>query len=354
MSSSMVVPTGVQDWEPVNRIEDVRAGRRGVLALDVDLAEHGAATLFVYIVRGKSDGPVFHLMAGQHGIELNGCATVEGFANWVDPAELSGTVLAVPVANPVSAARGEQYPDLGEDVEGNMNRIWPGNPAGSFIERFADAIWRNGLSTCDWCLDIHSWSSGAAPAALLSFESDELVAFGKATGLLFLRITEALPAEGYVHYGPTVARRHGRAIGCCVELAGQYLIYPDQVEIGLRVLTNLLKHVDMLPGRPVIPERQINLAGSEGIEIKSPADALIQQCVPPGQPVKAGEPIARLWRFDTGRPEWLVSPVDGGLWALAALDQMRAERLGDRAMSSAVRAGEHVATVHPFNPKEQP
>ena len=347
MSGNDTIPTPVLEWPAVDSVEAVSPGQRGVRAINVDLAEHGNATVSLYILRGKSDGPVFHLMAGQHGVELNGCAAVEAFVNLLDPEALSGTVLAVPVANPVSAARGEQYPEFDGDLDDNMNRIWPGRPDGTFIERLADAIWRNGLSTCDWCMDVHSWSGGTAPAALFSFESDELVAFGRATGLLFLRITERLP-DGYKHYAPLIARRQGRAIGCCVELSGQYLIYPDQVEVGVGVLANLLKHAEMLPGEPAIPERQINLVDAESIEMKSPADALIQQCVPLGEAVKAGEPIARLWRFDTGRPEWLVSPVDGGLHDFGALDQMKSEKLYDRAMASAVRAGEHVATVFPF------
>jgi len=343
---SLVTP--VQEWPQVGRRDDVKPGDRGVTSLEVDLAERGKVEVFLYVVKGRSDGPVFHLMAGQHGVELNGVAAVEAFANVLDPGQLSGTVIAVPVANPVSTSRGEQYPDIRGDADSNMNRIWPGDPEGTFIERLAHAIWENGLSSCDWCLDIHSWNRGTAPAALLSAESDELIAFGKATGLLFLNITEPLPAEGYTQYGPTVARRQGRAVGCCVELSGQYLIYPDQVERGVNVLTNLMKHAGMLPGTPVLPERQINVVGRESVELNSPADALIRQCVAAGDEVKAGEPVARLWRSDTGKPEWLVSPVDGGLHDFGALDQMKAEKLYDRAMSSAVRAGECVATVYPF------
>ena len=337
----------VEDWPVVGGAGDVRAGERGLLPLEVDLAERGMARVFLYIVRGRSDGPTFHLLAGQHGVELNGCAAVETFVNSLDPAEVSGTVLAAPVANPISAAQGEQYPVLNEGVDSNMNRVWPGSPAGSFIERLAWAIWEHGLSDCDWCLDVHSWNRGSAPAALLSTESDALVAFGRATGLLFLRITEPLPAEGYTRFGPTVARREGRAIGCCMELSGQYMIYPDQVELGRRILGNLLKHAKMLSGEPVVPERYINIATAEGIEVRSPADALMQQHVALGEVVRAGDAIARLWRFDNGKPEWLVSPADGGLRDFGALDQMKANGY-DRGMSSAVRAGERVATVVPF------
>ena len=335
----------VAEWPQVDGVEDVKAGQRGVAALEVDLGDLGTATVSLFVVRGKSDGPVFHLMAGQHGVELNGCAAVDAFVNALDPSELSGTALAAPVANPVLTAKGEQYPELGEGFESNMNRIWPGKADGTFIERLARAIWENGLSTCDWCLDIHSWAAGQKPAALLSRESDELVAFGRATGLVFLRVGEPLPDEGYTHYGPTVARRQGRAVGCCVELSGQYQIFPDQVELGQQILTNLFKHANMLPGSPDIPERWINMATSDPIYITSPADALIQPSLRLGEVVGKGEPVARLWRFDTGAPEWLLSPVDGALSAFGALDQM----MDNRAMSSAARAGERVASVCAFD-----
>ena len=347
MSRGQTIPAQVQRWPTVSAAADVKAGERGVLPMEVDLAEYGTATVFMYIVRGRSEGPVFHFLAGQHGAELNGCASVDACINALDTAELSGTVLAVPVANPICAACGVQYPEFEQGIQNNMNLIWPGQPDGTYIERLANAIWANGFSTCDWCIDVHSWNRGLAPASLFSSESDALVAFGKATGLLFLRVTPPLPAD-CPGYSTLTARRQGRAIGCCVELSGQYQVYPDQVQVGVRVLTNLLQHVHMLPGEPVVPERQINRATAEPIPITSPADALIQQCVPLGEAVKAGEPVARLWRFDTGRPEWLVSPVDGGLEGFGALDQMKSEKLYDRAMSSAVRAGEHVATVYAF------
>ena len=44
-----------------------------------------------------------------------------------------------------------------------MNLLWPGGPDGTYIERLAWAIWENGLSDADWCLDVHSWKRWQAP-----------------------------------------------------------------------------------------------------------------------------------------------------------------------------------------------
>jgi len=76
------------------------------LRIPVDFGDGDGTTLSLFFLRGREDGPVFHLLAGQHGNELNGCAAVDVFIEELDLSELKGTVLAVPVANPVCVAQG--------------------------------------------------------------------------------------------------------------------------------------------------------------------------------------------------------------------------------------------------------
>jgi len=201
------------------------------------------------------------------------------------------------------------------------------------------------LSTCEWCPDVHSWNRGSAPAALFSRESEALMAFGRALGTTFINMTDTLPSADYPRFAPTVARRQGCAIGCCLELRGQHIIYPDQVEFGLHTVRNALCHAGMLPGVPSIP-KQINLVGATGIELCSPSDALMQPCVCPGHPVTTDDPIARLFRFDTGRSQYLLSPVDGAVNRSEAPGQMAIGESHDRAVNSAVRKDERIAIVY--------
>ena len=297
---------------------------------------------------------MFHLLAGQHGNELNGCAAVDAFIEELDLSELKGTVLAVPVANPVCVAQGRQYPDFDDGLQKNMNLLWPGGPDGTYIERLAWAIWENDLSDADWCLDVHSWKRWQAPAALFSREGDKLVPMGKASGLSVVRMTDAYPPDKYVGFAPTVARRMGHAIGYAIELSGQQRVFPDQVELGCRVMRNLLKHAGMLPGEPHIP-RQVNIAEASGVDVRSPSDGVLLPLVMPGDEVAEGHPFARLMRLDTGTSDLLTSPVDGVVFKLGPLDKIqkamdiegatKKDRY-DRDPSGPVRADELVAVIY--------
>ena len=339
----------IQNWPEVETVDEVEAGERGLLRIPVQFGGENGAVLSLYVVRGREDGPVFHLLAGQHGNELNGCAAVDAFVNQVDAEVLKGTVLAVPVANPVCVAEGRQYPRFEDGSQENMNLLWPGKPDGTYIERLAWAIWENGLSECDWCLDLHSWKRWQAPAALFSREGDALVPMGRASGLRVVRITEAYPPDKYVGYAPTVARRQGRSVGYAIELSGQRRVFQDQVELGCQVIQNLLKHAGMLPGEPEIP-RQVNIAEAREVRLHSPADAVLLPLVVPGDEISEGQSVARLLRHDTGRPDLLLSSANGIVFKLGPLDQIREacenDTEHDRDPSGPVRANEHVATVY--------
>ncbi|MDP6356079.1 MAG: succinylglutamate desuccinylase/aspartoacylase family protein [Planctomycetota bacterium] len=344
------------DWLEVESIDDVAAGNRGLLRIPVKFDDGDGTTLSLFVLRGKEDGPVFHLLAGQHGNELNGCAAVDAFIEDLDLSELKGTVLAVPVANPVCVAEGRQYPEFDDGSQKNMNLLWPGRPDGTYIERLAWAIWENGLSDCEWCLDLHSWKRWQAPAALFSRDGEKLVPMGRASGLSVVRITEAYPPDKYVGYAPTIARRQGHSIGYAIELSGQQRVFPDQVELGCRVIQNLLKHAGMLPGELEIP-RQVNIAEAREVEVRSPSDAVFLPLVMPGDEVSEGQPLARLLRHDTGRTDLLTSPVSGVVFKLGPLDKIQEamdKEAGtkkdryDRDPSGPVRANELVAVIYEF------
>src|SRR3954465_7327725 len=54
------------------------------------------------VVNGAQDGPVVIVAGGTHGHELVGVGAVIELYRSVDPAELSGTVIALPMMNPLA------------------------------------------------------------------------------------------------------------------------------------------------------------------------------------------------------------------------------------------------------------
>jgi len=108
----------------------------------------------VLAVRGERAGPVFCMTAGVHGDELNGIEIVRQFFEDVSPGQLSGMLLGVPVANLHGFRRGSRYlPDRRD-----MNRFFPGHPAGSSASRISFALFDGVVRHCDALVDFHTGS----------------------------------------------------------------------------------------------------------------------------------------------------------------------------------------------------
>jgi predicted deacylase len=102
------------------------------------------------------DGPTVFVQAAQHGIELNGPAALRRLHDRLLDAELAGTVLAVPVANPLAFDhRSYLTPEAYDALNPNFNRIWPGDAGGSFQERLVARLWPL-VETADAAVDLHT------------------------------------------------------------------------------------------------------------------------------------------------------------------------------------------------------
>src|SRR5262245_54269168 len=104
-------------------------------------------------VAGSGDGPKLTVIAGVHGCEYASMAGVRLWSASLAERELRGSVRAVPVLNlPSWQARSPfVIPADGK----NLNRCFPGNPAGSFTERFAHAAFGSLMAGADAVVDAH-------------------------------------------------------------------------------------------------------------------------------------------------------------------------------------------------------
>lgn len=115
-------------------------------------------------VAGSDDGPKLTVIAGVHGCEYASMAGVRAWSASLAERELRGSVRAVPVLNlPAFEARSPfVIPADGK----NLNRCFPGDPAGSFTERFAHAAFGELIAGADALVDAHC---GDQPEALEPF-----------------------------------------------------------------------------------------------------------------------------------------------------------------------------------------
>jgi len=108
----------------------------------------------VLVVNGAEAGPTLCLTAAVHGDELNGIETVRRVMYGLDPEELSGAVIGVPIVNLQGFHRGSRYLSDRRD----LNRYFPGDPDGSSASRIAHSFFQQIIRHCDAIVDLHTGS----------------------------------------------------------------------------------------------------------------------------------------------------------------------------------------------------
>src|SRR4029077_5471179 len=107
----------------------------------------------VAVIRGPKPGPTLALVAGAHGTEYASIIALEKLMQELNPAEISGAVIIVPLVNLASF---EQKVPHVNPVDGkSMNRFYPGNPHGTQTERASWAITKQIVEKSDYLIDLH-------------------------------------------------------------------------------------------------------------------------------------------------------------------------------------------------------
>lgn len=113
-----------------------------------------SAPTAILVLNGVKPGPTFCITAAVHGDELNGIEIVRRIMYNIDPQELSGSIIGVPIVNLQGFRRGSRYlPDRRD-----LNRFFPGNPDGSSAARIAHSFFTEVISHCDMLVDLHTGS----------------------------------------------------------------------------------------------------------------------------------------------------------------------------------------------------
>lgn len=260
------------------------------------LASGGELRLPLHTVRGASPGPTLGLSALVHGNEpVPSVGIIRAVLERLDPAELRGTVLAVPVLNPLGyAGMSRHTPEDGL----NLNAAFVASDAGGHPEpvktvsiQLANAITEQFLSRLTHQIDFHT--GGNASVHMIEFADEpESLALARAFGMPILLRDVWMPGQMWTR---------GAELGVktlVAELGGAGQRYEAWVERGVAGTLNVLRHLGMLPGEVVAPPRQYvvnNTPGHEAnLNILRPLEAGLIVPEPAITPQAAfdGQPIA--------------------------------------------------------------
>lgn len=129
------------------------SGQMATGYITVPAGVDAAASIPVIVVNGAKSGPVLALVAGSHGTEYASILALQQLAAAANPAELSGTLIILPLINLPSFA--QVVPHLNPIDGKNMNRFYPGRPDGTETERVSWAIAKQVVEKCDYLIDLH-------------------------------------------------------------------------------------------------------------------------------------------------------------------------------------------------------
>ncbi len=291
-----------------------------------------------------ADGPTVYVQAAQHGIELNGPATLRRLHDRLRDADLAGTVVAVPVVNPPAFDhRSYMSPTAYDARNPNLNRVWPGDDGGSLQERVVARLW--GLaSDADAAVDLHTGLAHTLehvrfradrPAArdlAEAFGTTYLLADGgDATSASGSGADDGEPGTDAGTFRDACARAGIPAV--TAELSDSRRVSRAAVETGLDGVLGVLGSLDVLAASPEpAPDRTLlsddpapTVAAESGLFEPRPDLAV-------GDSVAAGERLGAVHRPST----------------FERLLTVRAEAAGvlrTLARGSAVVAGERIAAV---------
>ena len=121
------------------------------------------------VARGATSGPTVMAIAGVHGNEYEGMAAIRRVFADLNPDQMRGTFIGIPMANPFAFdARSRVAPG---DVDGlNLARIFPGALPGTPSQELAHHLLgfiRRHIGSGDLLIDFHSGSHDAAFATVV-------------------------------------------------------------------------------------------------------------------------------------------------------------------------------------------
>ncbi|MGH6922044.1 MAG: succinylglutamate desuccinylase/aspartoacylase family protein [Geminicoccaceae bacterium] len=283
----------------VIQIREMRgeAGRKVRGFVTVGESPGGPIRIPIMLITGTRPGPTLGLSAGVHATEYPAIDAVMRTIQALDPAVLSGTVIAAPVVNQLMYQT--RTPFISPVDGQNLNRMAPGRPDGTISEILAYVLLEELVLKADVHIDCHGGDMGeilwpyAGYALSGNAEQDRR---GEALARLYTPRIFALYQDG-TPLPPTNgaitanASRRG-TIGILGESGSNGRLDEQDVQVHLRGIANVMRHLGMVPGKPAIEGDRLRARGQ--FVVAARRGGLLRVAIEIGQEIEAGQEIAQI------------------------------------------------------------
>jgi uncharacterized protein len=283
-------------------------GARATGLVPLDLGGGARVEIPLAIVHGAGPGPRVAITAGIHGAEYVSIAALREVVLALDPAEISGSIVAVLTASPAAFAARSIYVN---PLDGrNLNRCFPGEAAGSPTERLAHWLTDHVIAGSDAFLDMHCGDMNEALVSFTGIEDTGDAAvdarsrgLAEAYGLRYLLIG---PSPGTT----TTAAATLGIPAVLAEVGGQGRWPADDVALHAAGLRRWLRAAGVLADAPDVPRHATEVLENEAW-MRATATGYWHPAVSVGQRVAAGTVVGQVQDAFGQVIEQPAAPIDG-------------------------------------------
>jgi predicted deacylase len=301
-------------------------GHAATGSIDVPAGVDPALHIPVALFHGAWPGPVLALVAGSHGTEYASILALESLIGRIDPTELTGTLIVVPLVNIPSF---EQKIVHVNPVDGkNMNRYYPGRPDGTQTERAAWAITREVVERCDYLIDLHGGDldENLRPYSYWAKTGNEKQDAASRTmvlafGLDHIIIATDRPKDPNAsRYLETTAATRGKP-SITVEAGRAGRVESQDIEALVNGCLSVMRLLKILPGTPTRVDHPVWI--EKVVTLSSDHPGIFYPRVDRGDYVEAGMKIGYVTDYLGKTVLEARSPATGVVLYVAALPSMK-------------------------------
>jgi len=275
----------------------------------------------VISVAGAKPGPVLFVNGGVHGGEYPAVEAVIRLGKTLDPKKISGTVILMPVLNLPAFRMRTPFVCPIDNV--NPNRVFPGDPSGSYSEQMTHALINEFVVHADAYVDLHG---GDIPEALVPFVicrsgndnvSERSKAIAMAFGLPYV-LTVGKPVQPSKGLSSYAAAAEKGVPSILAEAGGVGQMQEAAVELLVNGVVNVMRLLGMIAGE----HPHLNPLPNKGEEgsatvlttfewVYTKSAGVWYPKIVPGDVVKEGEQIGTVGDLFGDTLENVKSPVNG-------------------------------------------
>ena len=249
-------------------------GQKATGVIEVPPGSDGALSIPVAVFHGAKPGPVLALVSGAHGTEYASIIALEKILTLINPNELSGTVVVVPLINIPSFE--QKIPHVNPVDRKSMNRFYPGKPDGTQTERASFLITKQVVEQADHLIDLHggdtdeslrpySYWTKTGNAKQDEVSREMVLAFGLDHIIISTDRPKDPQASRYLENTATTRAKPS----ITVEAGHAGTVDTDDVNALINGCLNVMRYLKMLPGEaksiehPVWIERVATLTSDQ-------------------------------------------------------------------------------------------